>query len=86
ALEQQVVLEEMRLRYTNAPYAKARDAGMAETAFSRWENRHTTIGEDADVRNARLEDVRAFYRAHYAPNNAVIALAGDVTEEEARAL
>ena len=86
ALEQQVVLEEMRLRYTNAPYAKARDAGVAETAFQKWENRHTTIGEDADVRNARLEDVRAFYQAHYAPNNAVIALAGDVTEAEAREL
>ncbi|MBI3565486.1 MAG: insulinase family protein, partial [Elusimicrobia bacterium] len=86
ALEQQVVLEEMRLRYTNAPYAKARDAGMAETAFGRWQNQHTTIGLDQDVRDARLEDVRAFYQAHYAPNNAVIALAGDVTEEEARAL
>lgn len=86
ALEQQVVLEEMRLRYINAPYAKARDAGMAEAAFSKWENRHTTIGEAEDVRNARLEDVRAFYKAHYAPNNAVIALAGDIGEEEAREL
>ncbi|MDX6768611.1 MAG: pitrilysin family protein, partial [Elusimicrobiota bacterium] len=86
ALEQQVVLEEMRLRYVNQAYAKARDAGMAETAFSKWSNRHTTIGEAESIRNARLEDVRAFYRAHYAPNNAVIALAGDVTEAEAREL
>lgn len=86
ALEKQVVLEEMRLRYINSAYAKARDAGMAETAFGKWENRHTTIGEASDVRNARLEDVRAFYLAHYAPNNAVLSLAGDVTEEEARAL
>ncbi len=86
ALEQQVVLEEMRLRYTNAPYAQARDAGMAETAFGKWQNQHTTIGEAADVRNARLSDVRAFYQAHYAPNNAVLALAGDVTEAEAREL
>lgn len=86
ALEQQVVLEEMRLRYVNQAYAKARDAGMAETAFEKWSNRHTTIGEADSIRNARLEDVRAFYKAHYAPNNAVIALAGDVTEEEARAL
>ncbi len=84
--EQQVVLEEMRLRYVNAAYAKARDAGMAETAFGKWGNQHTTIGEAEDVRNARLEDVRAFYKKHYAPNNAVLALAGDVTEEEARAL
>ena len=86
ALEQQVVLEEMRKNYTNAPYANARNRDMAEIAFSRWENQHTTIGEAADVRGARLEDVRAFYQAHYAPNNAVIALAGDVTEAEAREL
>jgi len=86
ALEKSVVLEEMRLRYVNAAYAKARDAGMAETAFGKWENQHTTIGEASDVRNARLEDVRAFYLAHYAPNNAVLSLAGDVTEAEAREL
>ncbi|MDO8756517.1 MAG: insulinase family protein, partial [Elusimicrobiota bacterium] len=86
ALEKQVVLEEMRLRYVNAAYAKARDAGMAETAFGQWQNQHTTIGEAEDVRNARLEDVRAFYLAHYAPNNAVLSLAGDVTEAEARQL
>jgi zinc protease len=86
ALEQQVVLEEMRLRYVNQAYAKARDAGMAETAFTKWSNQHTTIGEADSIRNARLEDVRAFYKAHYAPNNAVIALAGDVTEAEAREL
>ncbi|MEQ1918540.1 MAG: pitrilysin family protein [Elusimicrobiota bacterium] len=86
ALEKQVVLEEMSLRYINSAYAKARDAGMAETAFGKWENQHTTIGEAADVRNARLEDVRAFYLSHYAPNNAVLSLAGDVTEEEAREL
>ncbi len=86
ALEQQVVLEEMRLSYLNRAYAKARDAGMAEAAFGKWENRHTTIGEAEDVRSARLPDVRAFYQAHYAPNNAVLALAGDVTEAEARRL
>ncbi|MBI3288069.1 MAG: insulinase family protein, partial [Elusimicrobia bacterium] len=86
ALEKQVVLEEMRLRVTNSAYARAYDAGMAETAFQRWGNQHTTIGEADDIRNARLEDVRAFYKAHYAPNNAVLALAGDVTEDEARAL
>jgi zinc protease len=86
ALEKQVVLEEMRLRYINSAYAKARDAGMAETAFGKWENQHTTIGEADDVRNARLSDVRAFYLAHYAPNNAVLSLAGDVTEAEAREL
>lgn len=86
ALEQNVVLEEMRLRYLNAPYRKAMDAGLAQALFSKWENRHTTIGEKQDVERAELGDVRAFYRAHYGPNNAVLSLAGDVELERARAL
>jgi predicted Zn-dependent peptidase len=86
ALEQQVVLEEMRLRYDNAAYRRAQDQRMAETAFTKWENRHTTIGEAADVRDAQLQDVRDFYDSHYAPNNAVVALAGDITLDQAKAL
>ena len=86
ALEKQVVLEEMRLRYDNAGYRRAQDQGMAETTFSKWENRHTTIGEAADVRDAQLSDVQEFYNTHYAPNNAVIALAGDITLEQAKAM
>ncbi|MBI4347627.1 MAG: insulinase family protein [Elusimicrobia bacterium] len=86
ALEQQVVLEEMRRSYLNQPYRKAASAGLAGAAFSKWENQHTTIGEAADVRDAKLEDVRAFFRSHYAPNNAVLSIAGDVTVDEARAL
>jgi zinc protease len=86
ALEQQVVLEEKRLRYDNAPYRFAQDQRMAETAFAKWENRHTTIGETADIRDAKLQDVRDFYALHYGPANAVLALAGDLTLEEARAL
>lgn len=86
AVEKQVVLEEMRQSYLNKPYRRAMDQGMAEAAFSKWENHHTTIGEMKDLREATLEDVRAFYRAHYAPNNAVLALAGDVTLSEAKKL
>lgn len=86
ALEKQVVLEERRMNYENKPYRMAVSGGMAETVFSKFANRHATIGERADVENAKLEDVHAFYNAHYAPNNAVIALAGDVTVEQARAL
>lgn len=86
ALEQQVVLEEMRLRYLNQPYRLAQTRGMGEAAFTKWENRHPTIGEMEDIRRADLEDVRGFYRSHYAPNNAALALAGDVTIERAREL
>ncbi|MBI5202579.1 MAG: insulinase family protein [Elusimicrobia bacterium] len=85
ALEQQVVLEEMRRSYLNQPYRTA--AGkLSSIAFDKWENGHTTIGEAADVRDAKIEDVRAFFQSHYAPNNAVLSISGDVTEAEVRTL
>ena len=86
ALEQQVVMEEMRRSYLNQPYRTAVSGGMGQAAWTKWENQHTTIGEMEDVLNANLADVRAFYKAHYAPNNAVLALTGDVTLDEARQL
>jgi zinc protease len=86
AREQQVILEEMRILYTTTAYATARDATLADAAFVRPPNRHATIGTAEDVRRARLEDVHAFYDAYYGPNNAVLALAGDIDVEEARRL
>jgi zinc protease len=86
AVEKQVVLEELRQSYLNQPYRRATDMSMGSLAFSRWETAHPTIGEAEDVRAASLEDVRRFYDRHYAPNNAVLALAGDVSVSEARRL
>ena len=47
--------------------------------------RHSTIGSMADLSAATLEDVRSWFRANYAPNNVVIALAGDIDVATARA-
>lgn len=85
-VEKRVVLEEMRQSYHNQPYRRATDAEMGKLAFERWASSHPTIGIEADLRAAGLDDVRAFYDRHYAPNNAVLALAGDVTVAEARRL
>jgi len=85
-LEKRVVLEEMAQSYANQPYRRATDAAMGELAFARWEAAHPTIGDEADLRAATLADVRRFYDRHYAPDNAVLALAGDVTVAEARRL
>ncbi len=86
AVEKQVVLEELRQTYLNQPYRRATDMGMGALAFARWESSHPTIGDAEDIRAASLDDVRKFYDRHYAPNNAVLALAGDVSFVEARAL
>lgn len=43
----------------------------------------STIGSMEDLNAASLEDVKEWYRTYYGPNNAVIALAGDITGERA---
>jgi len=85
-IEKRVVLEEMRQSYSNQPYRRATDVVMGELAFTRWEAAHATIGEEADLRAATLSDVRRFYDRHYAPNNAVLALVGDLTFAQAQRL
>ncbi len=44
------------------------------------------IGWRHEMEGLTLEDAMAFYRAHYAPNNAILVVAGDVTEAEVRRL
>ena len=43
----------------------------------------STIGSMEDLNAASLDDVKEWYRTYYGPNNAVIALAGDITNERA---
>jgi predicted Zn-dependent peptidase len=47
---------------------------------------HTVIGSMDDLDHASLEVVKDWFRTHYGPNNAVLVLAGDITEAEARPL
>ena len=44
------------------------------------------IGSHADIEAARLEDVREFFRLYYAPNNASLAIVGDIRPDRARSL
>jgi zinc protease len=46
---------------------------------------HPTIGSMADLDGASMEDVRAWFRQHYGPNNAVLVLAGDIDVKTAKA-
>jgi predicted Zn-dependent peptidase len=48
--------------------------------------RHSTIGSMADLDAASLEDVKGWFRQHYGPNNAILALAGDIDAKTARPL
>lgn len=83
--EREVVKEERRLRVENQPYGEAIFG--ADTVMMDWKPyKHTVIGSMEDLNAATVDDVRAFYRQFYVPNNATIAVAGDVTVEEVRRL
>ena len=47
--------------------------------------RHSTIGSMADLDNASLEDVHQWFKGFYGPNNAVLAIVGDIDAATARA-
>ena len=47
---------------------------------------HSVIGSMADLSAASLDDVSAFFRTYYTPNNASLAIAGDFKPDEAKRL
>jgi zinc protease len=71
-----VVKEERRLSIDNQPYARALER-FREIAYDNFANQHSVIGSMEDLDCATLEDVQRFFRTYYAPNNAVLVIAGD---------
>ena len=84
--QRDVVKEEKRQRYDNQPYGTALIEMYAAVFPDGHPYHHPTIGSMEDLDAASLEDVHAFYRRHYGPNNTVLTLVGDVTPEEGFAL
>lgn len=83
--EREVVKEERRLRVDNQPYGEA--LMTIDTLSQDWEPyRHTVIGSMDDLDAATSEDARQFYERFYVPNNAAVAVAGDVTVDQVRTL
>jgi zinc protease len=85
-LQRDVVKNERRQSYENQPYGLVDDLlpGMLYPAGHPYS--WTVIGSMKDLSAASLEDVKDFFRRYYAPNNAVVVVAGDVKVEEVRAL
>jgi predicted Zn-dependent peptidase len=83
--QKEAVKEEKRLSYDNQAYWPSL-LKMDEMVFSNWTNSHPTIGSMEDLDAATVADVKAFFDVYYAPNNAVIAIAGDIDAARARQL
>lgn len=76
--ERDVVLEERRMRVDNTPDGPFRERRMAALYLNSPYGR-PTIGWRHEIEKITLASAMTFYRAHYAPNNAVLVVAGDVT-------
>ncbi len=79
--QRQAVKEERRLRLDNQPYAKSRER-LDELAYDAFPYKHSVIGSMADLDAATVDDVAAFFKTYYAPNNAVLALVGDIDTKD----
>src|SRR2546427_1164860 len=83
--QREAVKEEKRLRYDNQPYVNG-FLRLFEMSFKNPANAHSTIGSMEDLDAATVEDIREFFRIYYAPNNAVLVIAGDFDKSETRDL
>ena len=83
--QRDVVKNEKRSSYDNRPYGQWFHKLQEYLFPPEHPYHHPTIGSMEDLDAASLEDVAAFFRTYYAPNNAVLAIAGDVEPAQARA-
>lgn len=83
--QRDAVKEEKRLRYDNQPYGEVFDL-VNSMVFKNFANAHSVIGSMEDLDAATVEDVQAFFRTYYAPNNAVLVLSGSFEPQEAKNL
>lgn len=82
-IQQNVVSEEYRQRYLNQPYG---DVWLLlnPLAFKVHPYQWPTIGKNIEhIQNATLADVKSFFYSHYAPNNAIITVSGNINAQKA---
>jgi zinc protease len=82
--EREVVLEERRMRIENDPQSLMREQMEAALYLSHPYGR-PVIGWSEEIRHIGRTEAQDFYEHHYAPNNAILVVAGDVTSQEVRA-
>jgi predicted Zn-dependent peptidase len=82
--QRSVVKNEKRSSYDNRPYGDWFHKLQEHLFPPEHPYHHSTIGSMDDLDAASLEDVAAFFRTYYAPNNAVLAVVGDVDPAQVR--
>jgi zinc protease len=80
--QRKVVEEEVRVNVLNQPYGFFFAIDLPMKAYDTYPNSHNFYGDFHDLDAATIADVKAFYEKYYAPNNAVLAVVGDVNADE----
>ena len=84
--QRNVVCEEFKQRYLNQPYGDVW-LKLRPLAYKKHPYQWATIGQDlAQIENASMEDVKAFFKKHYNPQNAIMVVGGNVKTEDIKLL
>lgn len=82
----EVVAEEITSTLHSRPYGGFPWLQLAPVLFDKFENAHNGYGAIDEIRNATIDQARRFFDDYYAPGNALLCVAGDVTVDAATAL
>jgi zinc protease len=86
ANQQNVVQNEKRESVDNAPYGFNQEIILKNLYPKGHPYSWTVIGEMQDLTNASVEDVKAFHKKFYSPNNAFLVISGDINKDEVKAM
>ena len=84
--QQDVVRNERRQSVENRPYGIIEEALFHQLFPATHPYYASVIGSHADIQAARLDDVKNFFKLYYAPNNASLAIVGDIDKAATKAL
>jgi zinc protease len=84
--QRDVVRNERRQSVEGSPYGLVQEELFHQLYPKNHPYYASVIGSHADIESARLSDVRDFFRLYYAPNNASLAIVGDIDKTKVKAL
>jgi zinc protease len=83
--QQEVVKNEVKVNVLNQPYGSFPWIDVPMAANENWYNAHNFYGDLEHLDAATLDDVRAFFKTFYAPNNAALVVTGDFAADQTKA-
>jgi zinc protease len=82
--QRDIVQNERRQGVDNQPYGRAFEIATSQLIPESHPYSWPVVGYMTDLKNATVEDVKEFFRLYYAPNNATIAIVGDINKAQVK--